>query len=131
MVLAQMKARAKKSTIAFGKKAKLQVYRGKKLKTSGGITREGLMKNKHGKVVSKRRSANGRLRFKRIEGWNESLMRARQMLHITGFVAINGRSWHGQALYMKTRQLVMARKQSAATAASPARKGDASSSSKA
>merc|ERR1712172_341291 len=44
------------SIIAKGKRAKSAVFRGSKVKTSGGMTKDKLMKNKFGKVVSKAKS---------------------------------------------------------------------------
>mmetsp|Transcript_25056 Transcript_25056/g.48008 ORF Transcript_25056/g.48008 Transcript_25056/m.48008 type:complete len:93 (+) Transcript_25056:87-365(+) len=45
------------SKIARGRMAKALVLRGKHEKTAGGLRADGLMKNKRGKVVSKRQSA--------------------------------------------------------------------------
>lgn len=42
---------------AVGSKA--EVYHGNAKHTSGGLKKEDLMKNKHGKIVSKRKHANG------------------------------------------------------------------------
>merc|ERR1712050_255660 len=47
----------KTSVIARGKRAKSSVFRGTKAKTAGGLTRDGLMRNKHGRIVSKKASA--------------------------------------------------------------------------
>merc|ERR1719510_527340 len=93
------------STVARGRMAKAMVFRGTKVKTSGGLSRDSLMKNKRGKVVSKRASANGKMRFRAIEAWVESVMEARRTLHISGFVAINGRTLQGKALYVKSKAL--------------------------
>merc|ERR1712004_423902 len=62
------------SKIAKGRMAKALVFRGSKSKTSGGLQKDSLMKNKRGKVVSKRASANGKMRFRAIEAWVESVM---------------------------------------------------------
>merc|ERR1719384_835319 len=97
------------STIAKGRMARAMVFRGRKLKTVGGLKQESLMRNKRGKIVSKRASANGKMRFKAIESWLESVMEARRLLHVTGFVAINGKSLQGKALYVKSKALKMAR----------------------
>merc|ERR1712004_343177 len=59
------------SKIAKGRMAKALVFRGSKSKTSGGLQKDSLMKNKRGKVVSKRASANGKMRFRAIEAWVE------------------------------------------------------------
>lgn len=39
---------------------KRQVWEGKKTKTRGGLTRDDLMKNKQGKIVSKKKHAQGK-----------------------------------------------------------------------
>merc|ERR1719311_564670 len=102
-----MKVRkAKRVTkIASGKLAKSQVFRGRKEKTKSGLTREMLMKNKRGKVVSKRQSAAGKRKYHNIENWVDAVMKTRASLGLTGFVAINGRSLVGKALYVKTKAL--------------------------
>merc|ERR1712224_36491 len=91
------------SKVAGGKRAKSVVFRGSKEKTKSGLTREMLMKNKRGKIVSKRASAAGKRRFHNIKGWMEAFMKARSSLNLKGFVAINGSSLVGKALYVKTR----------------------------
>merc|ERR1719217_436522 len=64
-----------------------------------------LMKNKRGKIVSKRASASGKRRFHQIKHWTEALMKARSSLNLKGFVAINGKSLVGKALYVKIKAL--------------------------
>merc|ERR1711957_841637 len=93
------------SKIAVGRLAKAMVFRGSKEKTSGGLSKDSLMKNKRGKVVSKKASARGKRLFKNIEPWLESVMEARMALHARGFVAINGKSLQGKALYVKAKAL--------------------------
>merc|ERR1719401_272753 len=61
------------------------------------------MRNKRGKIVSKRASAHGRRRYRQIEAWTEAVMEARDLLHVRGFLAINGRSLQGKALYVKAK----------------------------
>eukprot|EP00421_Protoceratium_reticulatum_P030303 CAMPEP_0168479836 /NCGR_PEP_ID=MMETSP0228-20121227/63676_1 /TAXON_ID=133427 /ORGANISM="Protoceratium reticulatum, Strain CCCM 535 (=CCMP 1889)" /LENGTH=95 /DNA_ID=CAMNT_0008496135 /DNA_START=1 /DNA_END=285 /DNA_ORIENTATION=- len=70
--------------VATGKFAKVLVFGGRREKTVGGLRAEGLVRNKRGKIVSKRRSADGRRRFGQVRGWIEALMEARRALHITG-----------------------------------------------
>merc|ERR1712032_889580 len=101
---AAMKAK-RVSKIAKGKFAKALVFRGTKLKTVGGLTREALMKNKRDKVVGKRASAHGKRHFKNVEDWVECMMGARQSLRCEGFVAMNGKTLQGKALYVKTKAL--------------------------
>ncbi|CAE8640614.1 unnamed protein product [Polarella glacialis] len=105
-----MKKKAmKKSTIAKGKRAKSSVFRGSKAKTSGGLTKDKLTKNKGGKVVSKASSARAKkLYSKTIGGWNTAVMAARKALAIKGFCAIGGKSAQGKALYAKAKSLYSA-----------------------
>merc|ERR1719356_958387 len=104
-----MKAK-KVSKIAKGRVAKALVFRGRKEKTVGGLTSSMLMKNKRGKVVSKRASAHGKRQFAKIEDWVEALSQARKDLRMSGFVAVNGKSVQGKALYVKTKAMVIARR---------------------
>merc|ERR1712003_612735 len=78
-------------------------------KTVGGLKQESLMKNKRGKIVSKRRSALGKRIFQNVEPWLDCLMEARRALHISGFVAVNGKTLQGKALYVKTKALLSTR----------------------
>merc|ERR1719207_417361 len=90
-----MKAMKKKSVskIAKGKFRKVLVFRGSKEKTIGGLTASSLIKNKRGKVVSKKMSAKG----KKSE-WIAAVQKARKALGLKGFVAIK----KGSALYLAT-----------------------------
>merc|ERR1712146_268869 len=94
-----MKAMKKKavSKIAKGKFRKVLVYRGTKEKTIGGLTKSDLIKNKHGKIVSKKAS----LRAKKNSGWTTAIQKARKALGLKGFVAIK----KGSALYAKAKEL--------------------------
>merc|ERR1719428_1529080 len=78
-----MKRKKRISKIAKGKLAKSRVLRGLKEKTSGGLKAESLMKNKRGKVVSKRASAQGKRAWKFIEAWVDSHCQARANLRVT------------------------------------------------
>merc|ERR1719195_2095613 len=70
------------------------VLRGKFEKTTGGLRAESLMRNKRGKVVSKRKSAaNART----SKDWIDSVISARKLLNLDGFVAINGKSSQGKS----------------------------------
>merc|ERR1711972_320485 len=105
-----MKARkAKKvSVIAKGKGAMARVFSGKKAKTQGGLSRENLVKNKRGKVVSKKKSALSKQRFASsgLKAWADAVKKARKELGLTGFVAIGGKSAAGKALYAKAKSLL-------------------------
>merc|ERR1719507_2689546 len=102
----KMKA-ARKSKVARGRLAKSMVLRGVggKEKTISGLRREDLMRNKRGRVVSKKMSSRGRISFKRISKWTAAIVAARKALAMTGFVAINGKTTHGKALYAKAKSL--------------------------
>merc|ERR1719284_1235794 len=89
------------SKVARGRFAKALVFRGSKEKTAGGLAKEGLMRNKRGKIVSKRASARGKRSYTHIEDWTEAVMEAREALNVHGFVPVNGKSLKGKALYVK------------------------------
>merc|ERR1719453_2354860 len=68
------------------------------------------MKNKFGKIVSKAASARAKRAWAKssIKSWAEAVKSARKSLSLTGFVAINGKSAEGKALYAKTKSIVSA-----------------------
>merc|ERR1739838_144693 len=86
-----------KSKIAKGRGARAKVLMGKKEKTVGGLVAGDLMRNKWGRVVSKKLSALGKNR-----SWIKSVTAARKTLGINGFVLVN-RGPEGQALYAKSK----------------------------
>merc|ERR1711907_552562 len=86
------------------------VFRGSKQKTASGLTRDLLMRNKRGKVVSKKSNASGKRAFRNIQDWVSSVVAARKALQVTGFVAVNGRSLQGKALYVKSKVLRASRR---------------------
>jgi len=88
------------SKIARGRLAKAMVMRGKFEKTTGGLRAESLMRNKHGKVVSKKKSAANTRKSKH---WIDSVLSARRQLNLDGFVAVNGKSAQGKALYLQAK----------------------------
>merc|ERR1712167_70078 len=96
-----MKAMKKKtvSKVAKGRMAKVMVLRGSKAKTIGGLTAKDLTKNKHGKVVSKKRSA-----FAKTSPWIAAVKKARAALKIKGFAAIK----KGTPLYAKAKEFYKA-----------------------
>merc|ERR1712138_156175 len=97
-----MRAMKKKavSKIAKGKMARAVVFRGNKEKTVGGMTKSDLIKNKYGKIVSKKRSAFAK-KNNFIKGWTTAVQKARKALGLKGFVAIK----KGSALYKKAKEL--------------------------
>merc|ERR1719214_235575 len=98
-----MKAMKKKavSKIAKGKFAKSVVFRGTKAKTSSGLTKGDLVKNKRGKIVTKKQVAAGKQAYANIKGWTTAVQKARKVLGIKGFVAIK----KGSDLYKKAKEL--------------------------
>merc|ERR1711928_311147 len=72
---------------------KRQVFAGSKMKTQGGLTKKDLMKNRTGKIISKKRYATGKKNFKKggIKKWTLAVTKARANLGITGFYAVKGK----------------------------------------
>ena len=77
-----------------------QCFAGKRAKTNGSNTKNDLMVNKHGKVVSKKMYKRGA-----SSKWMQSVVKARKALHIKGFQVVGGKSAKGQALLKKARSL--------------------------
>merc|ERR1739847_74018 len=61
------KAAKRVSKIAKGRGAKARVFRGQKAKTSGGLSKSSLMRNKDGRVVSKKMHAQGKKAYKNVQ----------------------------------------------------------------
>merc|ERR1719281_2078199 len=98
-----MKAMKKKfvSKIAKNKNARATVLHGHKEKTKTGLTKADLMKNKNGKIVSKKQSALAKKRFASTVGpWIKACKKARAALKIKGFAAIK----KGSPLYIKAKE---------------------------
>merc|ERR1719188_599707 len=102
-----MKSKAKRVTvIARGKRARAAVFSGRKEKTASGLTKAKLMKNSRGKIVSKARSAVAKKHFATGLGlWTSAVKTARKALNLTGFVAINGKTAEGKAVYAKAKSI--------------------------
>merc|ERR1712115_77546 len=96
------------SKIAKGKMAKALVFRGKKEKTSGGISASQLIKSKSGKIVSKKMSANSKKRYASsgLKKWADACKLARKQLGIKGFTPVGGKTAAGKALYAKVKSLL-------------------------
>merc|ERR1712203_108091 len=103
-----MKKAKKVSIVAKGARAKASVFSGRKEKTQGGVTKAGLVKNRRGKVVSKKMSAQGKKAFGRIKAWADATKAARKALGIKGFVPMGGKSAAGRALYAKAKAIMAA-----------------------
>merc|ERR1719162_1628152 len=95
------------SVIAKGKRAKVSVFKGSKVKTSGGLKKSDLKKNKNGKIVSAKRSAASK-RSKagqKIAAWGMAVKSARKALGIKGFCPVGGKTAQGKALHAKVRSI--------------------------
>merc|ERR1719432_525838 len=75
------------SKIAKGKRARSLVFSGKKEKTASGLKASELVKNKSGRIVSKKKSALGKKRFASsgLKAWNVAVQKAKKALGIKGF----------------------------------------------
>merc|ERR1712060_428985 len=104
-----MKKAKRVSIVARGSRARASVFSGKKQRTQGGMTKDGLMKNKNGRIVSKKSSARAKKAYsKTIKAWADAVKAARKALGVTGFVAIGGKSAAGRALYAKAKSILAA-----------------------
>ena len=65
-----------------------------------GMDKSMFMKNKNGKIVSKKMHAKGLRTYKNIRGWTQAVSKARKALGITGFCAVK----KGTPLYKKARE---------------------------
>merc|ERR1712060_893275 len=92
-----MNAMKRTSTIAKGKKAKLAVWQGKKVKTTKGLKKDDLVKNKGGKVVSVKKSQQGK-----DSKWSKATAKARAIKGYTGFKAIK----KGTSFYEKAKEIM-------------------------
>merc|ERR1712173_423166 len=73
--------------------SKLQVFRGSRVKTNGGLTKNDLVVNKAGKVVSKKIFKRG------LHKWTKAFMQARKNLGLKGFVACKkGTAFYKEAM---------------------------------
>merc|ERR1712096_373061 len=95
------------SKIARGKLARSAVFRGFKEKTVGGLTKSFLIKNKYGKVVSKKASDRAKRNYKKhgMYKWITAVQHARKTLGVKEFCAVGGKSPIGIRLLAKARSL--------------------------
>merc|ERR1712151_33855 len=100
-----MKSMKRASQIAKGKRMRASVWLGNKVKTSTGHKKSDLMKNKRGKIVTRKSHAAGVKSYKGISKWTKCFVQARKALSITGFVPCGGRTAQGKALYAKAKSL--------------------------
>jgi len=97
----------------------VQVYRGTKKYTKGGLTKKDLVKNKKGRIVSKRQQSHNPLKK-----WVTACKQAKKELKIPGFCPLN-KGPKGKALYKRAKEIyeeMKARDKKAATDAKAAEK---------
>merc|ERR1712072_447612 len=92
-----MKARKAMKKKVSARLAKRHAFFGKIAKTATGLSKSDLVKNKHGKIVSKKKSAKGKK-----NSWIIACNKARAALKIKGFVVIK----KGTPLYKKAKELM-------------------------
>merc|ERR1711860_387357 len=95
------------SKIAKGRGAKARVFKGSKAATSGGLKKSDLIKNKSGRIVSKKASLRGKKIYQQngLSKFTKAVQSARKALGYKGFVPIGGKTAKGQALLKKARSL--------------------------
>merc|ERR1719491_2243877 len=103
-----MKKVKKVSKIARGRMARSLVFRGSKEKTVGGLTKDTLMKNSLGKIVSKAASARAKKNYAQsgLKKWIDAVKMARKQLGVTGFCCVNGKTAQGKAVYAKVKSIL-------------------------
>jgi len=89
MKMSMKKMAMKKSKIAKGPRAKASVFNGGKAKTSGGLKKSDLKKNRNGKIVSAAASASAKKKFMKspLYNWSIALKKVHKKLGFKGFVA--------------------------------------------
>merc|ERR1719399_1476233 len=93
------KMKAKRvSKIAKGKRARSAVFAGRKEKTYTGLKKSDLIKNKAGKIVTKKASQLGKK-----NKWAIATAAARKALKVKGFCPVGGKTAAGKALLAKAR----------------------------
>merc|ERR1712113_1262839 len=93
------------SKIAKGSRARTAVFNGTKEKTKTGLTKAHLIKNKAGKIVSKKASAHGKKAYKNIQAWTKAVQQAKKALGVKGFCIVGGKTAEGKALYAKAKSI--------------------------
>ena len=105
-----MKKAMKESKLARGSRMRAAVLSGRKEKTYTGHKASDLIKNRRGKIVTKKNSAAARKRYEgsKLQKWIQSISIARKQLGITGYVSMNSPTPEGRAFYAKTRAIYTA-----------------------
>ena len=96
-----MKAMKATKKVLQARLQKRHVFAGKMAKTRSGLAKDDLVKNKRGKIVSKKMAAKGNK-----SPWIAALVAARQALNIKGFAAPKKDS----PLYNKAKMLLIEKK---------------------
>merc|ERR1719476_72587 len=99
--MSAMKMKMAMKVSKIGKK--WQVFKGIKVKSTGGLKKSDLKKSKSGKIVSVKKSALGKKAYSRIAKWTVAVGKARKALNIKGFCAVGGKKKEGIALLAKAR----------------------------
>merc|ERR1712118_364913 len=88
--------------------SRIQVFRGTKTKTMSGHSKAMLMKNKRGKVVTKKSHSAGLKQYKKngLAKWTAACTKARKKLGIKGFKAVK----KGTAYYKEAKKIYAASK---------------------
>lgn len=94
--------------IGKGRLGKWLVFSGRRFRTVGGLRSKDLIRNKRGKIVSKKRAKRGTEVFGQIKQWLSCFMSVRTSLKVNGFVAINGKGALGKGIYNKTKEMYIA-----------------------
>ena len=104
----RMKRQKRVSKIARGKMQKSQVFKGRKARTSGGLNKSGLKKNKNGRVVSVKKSNMSKRRFQnsKLSKWAKACKKARSNLKIKGFCPVGGKTQQGKRLYAEVKRIL-------------------------
>jgi len=87
-----------KKTAKSYKFPKNAVFKGTIMKTVGGLKKENLVKNKFGKVVSKKLSLKGKK-----SKWIAAVSKARAFLKVKGFTPVGGKTAAGKTLLAKAK----------------------------
>merc|ERR1719491_39879 len=76
--------------VAAGKLAKSLVLKGSRERTSGGLKKANIIKNKNGKAVSKAKSTRAKANFKgsALDRWMKACQAAKKAMGITGFAVV-------------------------------------------
>lgn len=97
----QAKSKSRSRSRSKKKVHKWQVLKGTRNATSGGLGADDLVKNKHGKVVSKKKNQMSKERAQAKGSWIWCVKKAREDLKLTGFQPIK----KGTPLYKRSKLL--------------------------